>query len=276
MISDLATKAALLCLPKSFLSLEEHGAVELQCLDGEACQYCTLSSPADCQHQCLNACEMRCGGNELHEKCLSLCDECLVTSSLDRRTVGAAEPRASRRTIGLLSDNMVAQQSSTSAGGVASRAVDGITDGNYHHSSCTMTEETPAWWQVDLGQTAHVTEVRLWNRGDCCSDGLKNFQVQLCKSEDCSAHEGMEHCTGLQTQTVPPHGVANLKCNHGVGRFVRVRIDSHEEAHSHYGVARQHLALCEVQVTAMSSISRRRRLSGLCTGGTRPHLQTVE
>ena len=44
-----------------------------------------------------------------------------------------------------------ARQISTNGEGVASRAVDGVRNGNYHDGFCshTMWSKTP-WWRVDL------------------------------------------------------------------------------------------------------------------------------
>ncbi len=51
-------------------------------------------------------------------------------------------------------------QSSTSHGGVSSRAVDGNTNGNYGAGSCTHTEsQGNAWWTVDLQATYAVDKV---------------------------------------------------------------------------------------------------------------------
>jgi hypothetical protein len=72
-----------------------------------------------------------------------------------------------------------AWQSSTALGGVASRAVDGNTDGNYAHDSVTQTapgQPKPAW-QVDLGRVATIQAVQLWNRTDCCGERLADFYI---------------------------------------------------------------------------------------------------
>ena len=46
-------------------------------------------------------------------------------------------------------------------------AVDGTTDGNFFHGSVTHTNlETNAWWQVDLGASATVNSITIWNRTD--------------------------------------------------------------------------------------------------------------
>lgn len=41
-------------------------------------------------------------------------------------------------------------------------------------------------------------------------------------------------------------GRQSCRCD-GAGRFVRVHIETHQMAHTHYGTAPQHLALCEVE-----------------------------
>ncbi len=72
----------------------------------------------------------------------------------------------------------VATQSTTDFGGPASRAVDGNTDGNWGSASVSHTayEEEP-WWQVDLGAVTSISDVRIWNRTDCCGERLSNFHV---------------------------------------------------------------------------------------------------
>ena len=52
-----------------------------------------------------------------------------------------------------------ATQSFTAYGGVASRAVDGITNSLFNAGSCTHTEHHPSWWMVDLEKQAYVTKV---------------------------------------------------------------------------------------------------------------------
>ena len=53
-------------------------------------------------------------------------------------------------------------QSSTGHGGVASRAVDGNTNTNWNGGSCSHTGgRENQWWQVDLGEAAVVSKVRI-------------------------------------------------------------------------------------------------------------------
>ena len=72
------------------------------------------------------------------------------------------------------------RQSSTSFGGVASRAVDGLKDSNYNAGSCThTTDEYQPWWRVDLGIVQPVYKVALKNRRDCCNYRLRQFQIRI-------------------------------------------------------------------------------------------------
>ena len=73
-----------------------------------------------------------------------------------------------------------ASQSSTDFGGVASRAIDGDTNGVYGGGSITHTaNESGAWWRVDLGDTYALDSIILWNRTDCCVERLSNFRVSV-------------------------------------------------------------------------------------------------
>ncbi|MFF1820767.1 alpha-L-fucosidase [Kribbella sp. NPDC058245] len=69
---------------------------------------------------------------------------------------------------GNLALNKPATQISTDYGGDAARAVDGNTDGNYFSNSVTHTtvDAKEAWWQVDLGASAPIGDVEIYNRTD--------------------------------------------------------------------------------------------------------------
>ncbi len=63
---------------------------------------------------------------------------------------------------------------------VASKAIDGDTNGDFYDWSVTYTNaDTNAWWQVDLGESHTVNQVVVYNRTDCCMDRLSNFNVDL-------------------------------------------------------------------------------------------------
>jgi len=80
-----------------------------------------------------------------------------------------------------LSRGKKATQSSTGWDGVASRAVDGNTNGDYYKGlTCAHTkhaEGQTSWWKVDLASMSEVKSVVIHNRKDCCSETLSNAQI---------------------------------------------------------------------------------------------------
>ncbi|MEV0808957.1 glycoside hydrolase N-terminal domain-containing protein [Micromonospora sp. NPDC050200] len=161
--------------------------------------------------------------------------------STDEWTVRAPAP------IDVLRENLAlrkpAEQSSTypSGGGVASRAVDGNTDGNFSSNSVTHTNlDNQPWWQVDLGASQDVGEILVWNRTDCCSARLSDFYVLVSDSPFTS--------TSLEATLQQPGvhafryaGTAGTPTHINVGksgRYVRVQLTS----------ASNYLSLAEVQV----------------------------
>jgi hypothetical protein len=75
----------------------------------------------------------------------------------------------------------VATQSSTSYNGPAQNAIDGNTDGNFADGSVAQTagNDSPAWWQVDLGSMRAIGSVSVWFRTDCCPDQADNFTLLI-------------------------------------------------------------------------------------------------
>ena len=72
----------------------------------------------------------------------------------------------------------VASQSSTNGGAVASRAIDGNTNGNFGAGSVSQTLSSyQPWWQIDLGSVRTIPSMTIYNRTDCCSNALTNFAV---------------------------------------------------------------------------------------------------
>ena len=84
--------------------------------------------------------------------------------------------------MGLLSLYKPATQSSTGWGGVASRAVDGSSDGHYGRHSCTHSaKKANNWWQVNLLGTYPVHLVVVHNRWDCCHNRIDKAEVSATK-----------------------------------------------------------------------------------------------
>ena len=71
-----------------------------------------------------------------------------------------------------------ASQIHTNYGGIASRAIDGNTNGNFGNGSVTHTwGGRQAWWRVELPFETDIQKIRLWNRDDCCKERLSNSDV---------------------------------------------------------------------------------------------------
>jgi len=64
-------------------------------------------------------------------------------------------------------------------GAFASLAIDGNTDPNFHSGSVTHTsaEGDLAWWKLTFSTDYYISEIRVWNRMDCCSGRLVGATV---------------------------------------------------------------------------------------------------
>ena len=59
----------------------------------------------------------------------------------------------------------------------ASQAIDGNTDGNFYHHSCSKTTEdssSHSWWSVTFEELIEIEAVVITNRADCCGE-LYNY-----------------------------------------------------------------------------------------------------
>eukprot|EP00808_Paulinella_micropora_P009603 g9125.t1 len=120
----------------------------------------------------------------------------------------------------------------------SSLAVDGNNDTNFNRMSCSCTLQGASWWRVDLGRTARVNYVEVWNRGDCCPERLNGYQVWVGDTDTSPGQpfnkEGMTQCS--QGPNVPAGGTGRTECNGFSGRYVFIT------------VANSILSLCEVKV----------------------------
>ncbi|REL26361.1 DUF1929 domain-containing protein [Thalassotalea euphylliae] len=119
-------------------------------------------------------------------------------------------------------------QSSTSYGGIASRANDGNTNGVYANNSVTHTasEATP-WWQVDLGNNNTVKAINLYNRTDnCCTSRLSNVYVFVSETD----LTGRSFSDIIADNSVWRHHIAGQAANktqisiNADGRYVRIQL----------------------------------------------------
>ena len=119
--------------------------------------------------------------------------------------------------------NQPVVQSTTAFSGVASRAVDGNTNGSFNAGSVTHTvvNSNNPWWRVDLGATHNVSQINIFNRtNNCCSFRLNGAVVYVGDVEsnnpaDYTAIGTLNGGTSVQTFT----GVNTS------GRYVMVRIN---------------------------------------------------
>jgi hypothetical protein len=137
-----------------------------------------------------------------------------------------------------------AVQSSTLAGAptaIASSAVDGNSDGSFFNGSVTATNlDSNAWWQVDLGGSASISSIVIFNRTDCCSSRLSDFWVFVSDTpflaSDTPATLQNRVGTFVSHQTSAPNPSTTITLN-TQGRYVRVQLSGAD-----------YLSLAEVQV----------------------------
>ncbi|EDO42729.1 predicted protein, partial [Nematostella vectensis] len=134
-------------------------------------------------------------------------------------------------------------QSAVSNNGVASRAVDGNTDGKWEHSSCTHTPfEANPWWRVDLGTTKPVFEVFLVNR--LTSERLHNAEIRV--GDDLTDNGNANPRCGDMFSLAGLHKLSIYCKPRRAGRYVNVRLVG----------SRVILTLCEVEVYSEGKGSR--------------------
>ncbi|MFT3992209.1 MAG: PA14 domain-containing protein [Luteolibacter sp.] len=139
----------------------------------------------------------------------------------------------------LAANGASATQSST-AGGDASKAIDGNTSGIFAEGSVTQTQNVQnSWWKVDFGQNREVAQVVLWNRTDDYGERLSNFRISLLDSSDTEIYgedffpDGGGHVDELFTWNLPQATQAR-----------KVRIQYHKSSNTGAAI----LSLAEVQV----------------------------
>lgn len=128
--------------------------------------------------------------------------------------------------------NKAATQSSTLTGwglSDASNALDGVTDGNFFNHSVSHTNfDANAWWQVDLGASATLDHITLWNRTDCCGDRLNDYWVFISNTpflnSDTPATLQIRPGTWSTHQTTAPNPSTTIPATAVQGRYVRVQL----------------------------------------------------
>ncbi|MCG8501719.1 MAG: Ig-like domain-containing protein, partial [Firmicutes bacterium] len=143
--------------------------------------------------------------------------------------------------------NKSTSQSSTGWGGLAERAVDGNTSGVWSEGSVTHTDvtEPERWWQVDLGQSYTISEIKIWNRTDCCADRLSDYYVFVKNSPFiASTISGLQSESGVTTyhETTQPNPSTSIMVSDLSGQYVRIQKNVNDA-----------LSLAEVEVFGVES-----------------------
>ncbi|KAI4887070.1 hypothetical protein NFI96_002264, partial [Prochilodus magdalenae] len=67
--------------------------------------------------------------------------------------------------------------------GPAHNAIDGNTNSNFNHGSCTATEsQQNPWWRLDLLDEYTVTSITITNRADCCPERINGAEIHIGNS----------------------------------------------------------------------------------------------
>ena len=110
-----------------------------------------------------------------------------------------------------------ATQSSTGYGGVASRAIDGNTNGFWGGNSVTHTlSSNNPWWQHQLNNDESINRITVWNRTDCCISRLNDFILEILDSSF-SVVFTYNH-SGIVFPNI------NINTNNVSGRYIRIRL----------------------------------------------------
>ena len=122
--------------------------------------------------------------------------------------------------------------------------MDGVTDGNFGDGSVTATNADPnAWWhKVDLGASATINSVVVWNRTDCCATRLTDFWVFVSNTpflptDTPTTLQELARGPSAAIRPSAPNPSTTIAFNGVQGRYVRVQLTGTD-----------YLSLAEVQV----------------------------
>ena len=134
----------------------------------------------------------------------------------------------------------VAEQSTTGFGGGPERAIDGNTDGVYPNGSVSHTEtgDLMPLWRLDLLDTFPLTRIVLWNRTDCCSERLSDFNVSVLDEEQAVLYTDTFFIDG----TFPETNFEIVLPEDTIGQFVEISLNPLDPPVDRF------LSLAEVQV----------------------------
>jgi hypothetical protein len=157
-----------------------------------------------------------------------------------------------------------ATQSSTYEGREARLAVDGVTNGNPDAWSISHTEKNVnAWLDIDLGATATIDSIGIWNQTGCCGFRLRDYwvfvsEIPFKSSDTASVLRERQSTWGRANPTPNPHALIRVG---GIkGRYVRIQLGGSQPPDEAY------LHLAEVEVFASDSTSPAQSLADKTKG----------
>jgi hypothetical protein len=103
-------------------------------------------------------------------------------------------------------------------------AVDGNKNGDLHKGSVSQTcITTDPWWRVDLGSIHVILRVVIYNRSDCCTHRLREFNVHVMNENSDIVY------TQYYDSLVDSR--ATLYLDHVEGRFVQIQLTRKDTLH---------------------------------------------
>ncbi|XP_075056548.1 fucolectin-1-like [Mixophyes fleayi] len=117
----------------------------------------------------------------------------------------------------------------------AIKAIDGDTNSDFGHGSCSSTtNEASPWWRVDLLKSYKISHITITKRGDCCGERIDGASILI---GDSLAYNGNYNprCSSVQFKRQAIE--ETYQCNGMAGRYVNIYLQQNN-----------FLQLCEVQV----------------------------
>src|ERR1039457_2870048 len=94
----------------------------------------------------------------------------------------------------------------------------------------TPGQDSGSWWQVDLGASAAIGSIAIWNRTDCCGNRLGDYWVFVSNTpfapSDTPATLQNRAGTFGSHQTTAPNPSTTIPVNGAQGRYVRVQLST--------------------------------------------------
>ncbi|XP_048259233.1 uncharacterized protein LOC124140612 isoform X1 [Haliotis rufescens] len=156
-------------------------------------------------------------------------EQCLVTAQLQAVLGNTATGKPTFTS---------ATSSSTKAGAVATRAIDGNTNPMFLGGSCTHTSsrDSHPWWLGHLSAKIEVHNITLTNRRDCCANRLKNVIIEGFEEDPTNNPEAQPHLCKKHPDQV--QATETIQCDSPIAaHFIRISLGY-----------KGYLTLCEVNV----------------------------